>query len=208
MIVTQIRELNTKKVLITVDEHLTFPLYKGELHRYGLKEEEEIAPELWEELWDTVLVKRSRLRAMNLLQKKSYTQAELERKLRENAYPEELISQALTYVMKFHYVDDFRYAQDYIRFHSADRSRQRIRRDLLAKGISSETFERAWEVFLSDHGEWNEREQIQRLLEKRRYDHDSADEKEKAKTMAFLYRKGYSMDAISSFFSHLSASER
>ncbi|MCD8325752.1 MAG: recombination regulator RecX [Lachnospiraceae bacterium] len=208
MIVTQIKELNEKKVLVTVDGHLAFPLYKGELRRYGLREEDEIKSALWTELWDGVLVKRSRLRAMNLLQKKSYTKAELERKLRDNDYPQELVSQALDYVMKFHYVDDLRYAQDYIRYHSENRSRQRIRHDLLAKGISTEIFEQAWEDFRGDYEEWNEREQILRLLRKRHYDPELADEKEKAKTMAFLYRKGYGMDAISSAFSHLLSSER
>ncbi len=208
MIVTEIKELNAKKVLVTVDGHLAFPLYKGELRRYGLREEEEITPARWTELWDDVLTKRSCLRAMNLLQKKNYTKAELERKLRDNFYPEELISQALEYVISFHYVDDLRYAQDYIRYHSADRSRQRIRRDLLMKGIPSEIFEQAWEKFQADHEEWSEREQIRILLEKRHYDPELADEKERARTMAFLYRKGYSADTIYAVFSHLSASGR
>ncbi|MCD8130644.1 MAG: recombination regulator RecX [Lachnospiraceae bacterium] len=208
MIVTEIRELNAKKVLVTVDGHLAFPLYKGELRQYGLAEESEIAAKQWDELWDQVLIRRSRLRAMNLLQKKNYTKAELERKLRENFYPDELISQALEYVMQFHYVDDLRYAQNYIRYHSENRSRQRIRHDLLAKGISSELFEQAWEEFQESNEEWSERKQILSLLEKRHYNPELADEKEKAKTMAFLYRRGYSTSVISSVFSHLSASER
>ncbi|MCD8067714.1 MAG: recombination regulator RecX [Lachnospiraceae bacterium] len=200
MIVTEIRELNAKNVLVTVDG------YKGELRQYDLAEESEIAAKQWDELWNQVLIRRSRLRAMNLLQKKNYTKAELERKLRENFYPEELVSQALEYVMKFHYVDDLRYAQDYIRYHSENRGRQRIRHDLLAKGISSEIFEQAWEEFQETNEEWSEREQILSLLEKRHYNPELADEKEKARTIAFLYRKGYSADVIFAVLSQFSES--
>ncbi len=207
MTVTQITELNAKKVLVTIDGHLVVPLYKSELRQYGLCEDEVIAPARWSELWEVTLVKRSRLRAMNLLQKKNYTKAELERKLYENHYPQELVDQALAYVMKFHYVDDYRYAEDYIRYHSLDRSRQRIRRDLMTKGISAEVFEQAWDAFCEDHRDWDEREQIRRLLIKRHYDPALADSREREKTMAFLYRKGYSMDAISSVLCHPSASE-
>ncbi len=196
MTVTEIKELNLKKVLVTIDGHLVLPLYKGELRKYGLWEDAEIDTASWSELWDTVLVKRSRLRAMNLLQKKSYTQSELERKLQENHYPQELIDQALAYVMQFHYVDDRRYAEDYIRFHSTNRSRQRIRRDLLAKGIPADLFDSVWENFLSDQEDWDERTQIFRLLDKRHFDPAAADEKERAKIFGFLYRKGYTADAI------------
>ncbi|MCD7750596.1 MAG: recombination regulator RecX [Lachnospiraceae bacterium] len=208
MIVTEIRELNAKKVLVTIDGHLVFPLYKNELRQYGLREEAEVDPARWSELWEITLVKRSRLRAMNLLQKKNYTKAELERKLQENHYPQELIDQALAYVMRFHYVDDDRYAEDYIRYHSADRSMQRMRRDLLAKGISAEIFDHVWERFQADNLDWDETAQIERLLEKKNYDPKLADAKERAKMQAFLYRKGYSMDAIASVFSRLSSSER
>ncbi len=196
MIITQIRELNAKKVLVTIDGHLVIPLYKSELRKYGLSEEAEVDPSQWSELWDIVLVKRSRQRAMNLLQKRSYTRAELERKLRENHYPQELIDQAVAYVMKFHYVDDRRYAEDYIRFHSANRGRQRIRMDLLAKGISGELFDSVWDDFQADHEDWDERTQILKLLEKRHFDPDSADEKERARTFGYLYRKGYTVDVI------------
>ncbi|MCD8381205.1 MAG: recombination regulator RecX [Lachnospiraceae bacterium] len=197
MTVTEIRELNARKVLVTIDGHLVLPLYKNELRQYGLREEAEVDPARWSELWDVTLVKRSRMRAMNLLQKKNYTKAELERKLRENHYPQELIDQALAYVMKFHYVDDYRYAEDYIRYHSADRSRQRMRRDLLAKGISGEVFDSVWERFQADNEDWNEEAQIEQLLQKKNYDPEHADAKEKARMIALLYRKGYSAEAIS-----------
>ncbi len=196
MTVTDIRELNAKKVLVTVDGHLVLPLYKSELRKYGLDVDTEIDPLRWSELWDTVLVKRSRLRAMNLLQKKNYSKSELERKLRENHYPQELIDQAIAYVIKFHYVDDYRYAEDYIRFHSVDRSRQRMRTDLLAKGISNELFDSVWESFQSENDDWDERTQIMKLLEKRHFDPDCADEKERARTFGYLYRKGYTVDVI------------
>ena len=82
-----------------------------------------------------VLPKRAKLRAMNLLQGREYTTAQLRTKLQQGYYPTEIIEQAIDYVAGFHYIDDLRYAVDYITYHEDSRSRRRIEQDLQGKGI-------------------------------------------------------------------------
>ena len=66
----------------------------------------------------------------------------------------------------------------------------------MAKGISKDTFEKAWQVWQDKGGVWDEQEQVLNLLRKRNYDPDSADQKERQKTYAFLMRKGFSTETI------------
>ena len=63
--------------------------------------------------------------------------------------------------------------------------------ELAARGISRELAQECL-----DETELDERAQIERLLKKRGYDRDQADQKEQQKTMAFLSRRGFSYEAI------------
>ncbi|MBQ8816298.1 MAG: regulatory protein RecX [Lachnospiraceae bacterium] len=196
MIVTDITEYNTRKVLVRLDGHLIFPLYKGELRKYHIVCGEVLAPEICRELLEEVLPKRVKLRAMGLLQKRSYTRESLRRKLLENRYPEDMIDDALDYVASYHYLDDDRYVEEYIRCYGASRSKRRILQDLYKKGISQETAERVWQQFEEDNEPADETAQIMSLIRKKGFDAAQADRKEIARMMNYLYRKGYSPEDI------------
>ncbi len=196
MTITSILEYDKRKVLVQLDEHFIFPLYKGEVMKYHLVQGEEITEEVYSEIIGEVLPKRVKLRAMNLLMKRSYTREGLRRKLAEGKYPDELIEIALDYVTSYNYLNDSRYAEEYIRCYCESRSKRRIMQDLYTKGVSSEVAENAWIKYEMQNETIDETEQITKLLHKKKFDAASADRKETAKIMSFLYRKGYSMDSI------------
>lgn len=196
MTITSILEYDKRRVLVKLDEHLEFPLYKGEVRRYGLTEGEEISEEIYFELLENVLLKRVKLRAMNLLQKRSYTREGLRRKLIEGRYPTCLVEKALDYVASYHYIDDVRYAGEYIRCYCESRSKRRIMQDLKTKGVSLEAAETAWQTYEAEFAPVDEVRQIQALLHKKHFDKNTADYKETMRIMNFLYRKGYSVDCI------------
>ena len=99
---------------------------------------------------------------------------------------------AIDYVNSFHYVDDGRYACKYIEAMSSRKSRRQIEQELYQKGVDKELIQEAFEVT----GEVPEEEQIARWMEKRHYDPESADLKEKQKMYAFLARKGFGSENI------------
>ena len=118
-------------------------------------------------------------------------------KLQQGYYPPEIIEQAIEYVAGFHYIDDLRYAVDYITYHENSRSRRRIEQDLQGKGISSATIEEAWQSWRENGGEQDEQSMIRELLRKKHYDAaEETDWKERQKIYAFLARKGFSQEAI------------
>ncbi len=196
MIITEMTELDKKRYKVFIDGEYAFVLYKGEIRDYSLKSGAEISENIYNEIMSVVLPKRAKLRAMNLLQKKDYTEKQLRDKLSEGMYPAGIIDDAVSYVKSFRYIDDDRFARDYITYQMENRSRSRITQDLLGKGLSKEVIMGAiQELYAEDEGEV-EINQIRALLAKKHYDPENSDYKEKQKMMAFLLRKGYSMSLI------------
>lgn len=196
MIVTDIIELDKKRSKIYIDGEFAFVLYKGELRDYGIREGQELSDTNYQDIIDVVLPKRCKLRAMNLLQKKDYTEKQLRDKLSEGLYPTDIIDDAIHYVKAYHYLDDERYARDYITYHMPIRSRNRIIQDLTGKGISKDIFMPIVEELYMEEDSDIEIEQIRKLLAKKHYDPEQVDFKEKQKIIAFLMRKGFQMADI------------
>ncbi len=185
-----------KRYQIRLDNGADFVLYAGEVRRMGLVEGEELSEEEYANLLSDTLIPRARQRALHLLEKQDRTESNLRQKLREGGYPTEVVDEAVAYVKSFHYVDDRRFAENYVYFHKDKRSRQRIRQDLLMKGIDKEL---ADDVLERDYGT-DERALINELLEKKQYNPETADKKEQARMYRFLASRGFSsgdiMDAI------------
>ncbi len=196
MTVTQIVELSKSRCKVYIEQEFAFVLYKGELRLYHVREGSEITEDAYRTIMEEVLPKRAKLRAMNLLQSREYTTAQLRRKLSQGFYPEEVIQQALDYVASFHYTDDLRYAVSYITCHEDSRSRRRMEQDLTAKGIDRATLERAWSQWENEGGSQDEQQMIQKLLQKKHYNPQQTDGRERQRLFAFLMRKGYSTEQI------------
>lgn len=196
MQVTQIEELTKARSRVWIDGAPAFVLYRGELRRCHIEAGEELPEETYRAIMEEVLPKRAKLRAMNLLKDREYTTAQLRAKLRQGSYPEQIIEEALEYVASFHYTDDLRYAVQYIFCHEDNRSRRRIEQDLQGKGISAETIQAAWDAWEEQGGSQDEMGMMRRLLEKRRYNPDTADYAERQRQAAFLVRRGFSGENV------------
>ena len=196
MLVKQLTKCGKSRSLVKLESGLSFPLYSSEVEKYDAWEGSDLSDESLSEIMTRILPSRCIKRAMNLLQKKSFAEGELVRKLSDGGYPEEVVDKAIEYVRSFGYIDDVRYASDYIRYHSSQgRGKNRIRMDLRAKGISDESFEKAWdensELGLIPGAD----EEIERLLEKKHFDPDM-ERADKDKIAAFIMRRGFSAEDI------------
>ncbi len=199
MIISDITEFDKKRVKVYIDGEFAFILYKGELRDYSIKVGSEISNVAYNEIVEELLPKRATKRAMNLLQKKDYTEKKLRDKLAEGLYSDDCIDAAIEYVKSYKYLDDDRFARDYIIYHLENKSKNRIVQDLSNKGIDKEAILRIFDEVYSDYDseevENAEYQQIKKLLEKKHYSSDM-DFKEKQKIMSFLLRRGYNMDSI------------
>ncbi len=192
MHIIEIKKEKKGKLLVRTDEVGTFPIYEKEAEAFHLEEGMELPDGDWEKICSEILSKRVKRRALYLLQQMDRTEAQLRRKLTEGRYPEFLVDEAVDYVKSYHYIDDLRYAESYIRLHQQQKSRLELRQALMKRGVPADLIDRAFEEEYEDC----EGELIDRLLEKRGYDPGDSDVNEKRKTYQYLLRKGFSASEI------------
>ncbi|MBP3819219.1 MAG: regulatory protein RecX [Butyrivibrio sp.] len=199
MIISDIIEFDKKRSKVYIDGEFAFLLYKGELRDYNIKINNELSENAYEMITKELLPKRAVKRAMNLLQKKDYTEKKLRDKLSEGLYSDEAIDAAIEYVKSYRYLDDHRFARDYIVYQIESRSKNRVVQDLSTKGIDKQTildiFDELESEGLFESVSETELNQIEHLLQKKHFNPEM-EYKEKQKIMAFLLRKGYSMDLV------------
>lgn len=193
MIVTRTESLTKTKYKVDLDGQFAFVLYKGELSRYGVKEGAELTEETVDEIYNTVLLKRAKKRAMHLLEDMDRTESGLREKLRQGLYPAEIIEKAIDYVRSFGYLNDARYAENFILSRRNSKSRKEIHALLHGKGISDEEISIAFE---NCYGNQEEQEAVRRILEKKRVDPKTADDREMQKIYGYLARKGFRYETI------------
>ena len=197
-IITQIDELDKKRCKVYIDQEYAFTIYKGEIKEYKLSVNYPIEDKVYQIIKTEILPKRAKKRCLNLLQKRPYTERKLREKLEEGYYTEDIIEEAISYVKSFHYIDDYDYAYQYIFYHKESESRKKMEEKLMIKGINRDILQKAFADSYADEEEAMEieMEQAQKLLRKKKYEHENTDWKEKQKIYVFLVRKGISSSVI------------
>ena len=193
------------RVSVYLNDEFAFVLYKSEVARYGLEAGMTVCDEMYERIMTETLIPRARKRAMNLLKNMDRTEAEVRRRLSE-VYPPEAVDNAVEYLRSFHYIDDKRYAEEYIRCKAERASRKQIRSKLAEKGIGRDVIESAFESYDEEMGDCSispERELIRKLIIKRCHDITNLDYDGKQKLFAYLYGKGFSVSDIEAVYSEV-----
>lgn len=195
MKVTDVVEYTKAKYKIFIDGEFAFVLYKGELRQFKLTIGNDITDEDLEKI-DEVIIKRAKLRAMHLLEKRPYTEYILRQKLSENLYSEEIIELVIDYLKGYKYIDDLSYAITYLETYTGQKTVKRMKQDLMSKGVRSRDIDDAIE-HCNGFGELeDEHEMIRKLLKKRGFGIGEVTQKEIYKTANFLMGKGFSSDAV------------
>lgn len=209
MVITSIEDYPKGKgrIAVYLNNEFAFALYKGELKKYNLCEGLELSDDVYDAILSEVLNKRAIKRGMNLLQSMDRTESDIRQKLSESGYPGESIDTAIDYLKSYHYIDDYRYAQEYYRFKSASYSRRTIVSKLREKGISANIIEAAIDAFEEENG-INSEEQTNDLickliLKKCHQNASNLGFEEKQKLFAYLYNKGFSLSDIERAYSLL-----
>lgn len=196
MVITDIKDVGKSKGEIWIDEDFAFVLYKSEIRKFHLEKGNEITDSIYYEIKNELLPKRAKLRAMNLLQSRDYTEKQLYDKLMQSGYGENVVETAIQYVKSYHYIDDARFAKSYISYRMESKSRRKLEIELLQKGVSKDVIETVFHELEQEGQTVDEEAMIREYLRKKRYDHTSADQKETQKMYGFLMRKGFSTEAI------------
>ena len=193
MTVTKIEPVTKTRFQVYVDEQPSFVLYKGELSRYHIEAERELAEEVYQEILQKVVLKRAKARALHLLNDMGRTEAQLRGKLLQGGYPESVAKEALAYVKSFGYLNDVEYARSFIEGRKNRKSRKELYAALCQKGIAREDVNQALEEYYDGEAS---KAAIESLLRKKKFNSDTADYTQKQKIAGYLMRKGVKYDEI------------
>lgn len=198
MQITDLTPVGKTRTRVTIDYDQTLVLSNRDILQFDLRQDAEIPEDVWEKLCGK-LRSDALLKCGSLLKDMDYTEKALSGKLSGSGFPEEIVRGAVEAMKEAHYVDDRRFAENYLHAHAGSRSRLRLRMDLLNKGIPSDLADEVFADWEEENGSRifeEEVSQIHELLRKRHYDPETADWQETQKTKAFLMRKGYSSEVI------------
>ena len=192
IIVKEIEAVGKGRYRVKFDTGVTCLLYRKEMSSFSIEKGKKITAQQYQELLEEVVGKRAKKRALHLLEQMDRTEKQLRDKLLANEYPQSCIDGAIAYVKGFHYLDDSRYASNYVRFSQEKMSRVQMKQKLMQKGIASSVIADAIEEgYVAD-----EMEQIMALLQKRKFVPEEADEKEFQRTYQYVMRRGFKSSDI------------
>ena len=94
--------------------------------------------------------KKATEKAMALLLHKDRTASELKDRLYRAGFSEKASDFAFSYVSRFGYINDLRYATCFIDYHKTSKSKNEIRRKLKEKGVADDVLAEAFESYVLD----------------------------------------------------------
>ena len=139
--------------------------------------------------------KSARRKAMLLLEHMDRTEKGLSDRLRQAGFSAEAVEDAMNYVRSYGYLNDLRYAQNYISFRINSKSRQKILQELAGKGIDRETALSAWES-AAEVETPDELAVLRSTVLKKCQEETVLDEKAMRRLQSFLLRRGFSYGDI------------
>jgi regulatory protein len=139
LFITKINTLkNSKKIEIYIDEEYMFFLYYSYIKKLKLEEGQEIEEYDINDIINNIIIKRGIKRVYHLLSKKDYTTYELTRKLTNSGYKETYTDDIIKYFVDNKWVDDKKYATNYIELMKTRKSKKEIKYKLFEKGVSKD----------------------------------------------------------------------
>ncbi|MEE1197411.1 MAG: regulatory protein RecX [Lachnospiraceae bacterium] len=136
--------------------------------------------------------RKAKLRALKILTRMDKTEQELEDALNRAGFSPEAVREAMDYVRSFGYLNDANYARKYVECYKDRKSRQKIRFDLMRKGIGKELVDEA----IENCEDMDELDVLRRALHKKWNCEEKPDEKNLNRIAASLSRQGFSSHDI------------
>ena len=133
----------------------------------------------------------ARKKAMDLLLYSDRTEQQLREKLKEHGFSSEAVDDATEYVRSYHYIDDRRYAESFLRNKKDQKSMSEIRMTLSERGVSRDILDD-----LLKEAEGSEKDTIKRLFLKKYGQKDLSDPSLYQKAFRYFSGKGFRYEDI------------
>nr|WP_296157029.1 regulatory protein RecX [uncultured Blautia sp.] len=146
--------------------------------------------------------REARRKALRLLEHMDRTEKGLRDKLIQSGFSETVSEDAIAYVKDYGYINDQRYAFNYIMYRIHSKSRQKLFQELQQKGVSPQLIQAAWEE-ASELEEPDERTLLRETIQKKCEPGDVLDDGALRRLYGFLQRRGFRGSDIASTLEEL-----
>lgn len=193
MRITRIEPQKASRVKLIFEEGESLLLPGREFQMLSLKEGDELPNEMYDRILSAILVPEAKKKAMDYLVRQDRAEGELFDKLLLKGFPKKVCDEAIAYVKSFHYLDDARYARNYIDLKRSSKSRYEMTMELKRRKVASDVIEAAF----SELDCMDDSEAIRNLIRKK-YPQGTKglERREEQKLTAYLARKGFSFEDI------------
>ena len=198
--ITQISEnkKNPNRVSIFADDEFLLSCHKELVYKKSLKKGDKVEPELLLELAKEDEYIKAKDVALRHIEMSIKTVKQVEDKLREKEYSEEIIEKVIDFLHEYRLLDDLKYAQTFLKEKLRSRGIKKARFELLAKGISKDNIELAMESVSTTSVEEDACLKIAEKKYQQLKNREQDEYKLKNKLYTFLAGKGFEYELISS----------
>ena len=186
MLITKLELLKKSRYRVQIDEEEEWILPPEVVKEQGLKENREIPEDVYAFLYEEYVYQPAVHKALNLLERKDYTQQEIYERLLCAGYPADAATDAVAYLRSHGYLDDRRFVKQYLDWHAEGKSREMVFRILQAKGLDRDLIRSCM-----DEWERDDQTQIRKIYQSKFSDRDPADFAQREKIFQYFLRKGY-----------------
>ncbi len=209
MLITKIeaQKRHKNRSSVYLDHQFAFGISDFDLLRLHLKEGQELSGEEFLSIQNEILLQEARQYALKLLDRQSYTEKAMERKLFDHGCDADSIKKTIAFLVEYRYLDDADYVRRYVKsaLHSGRSGMKKIRYDLMGKGVKKELLDEILSEFDTAEFKEREKENIEPLLMKRLKGDFSFPNVMKAKR--YLLSRGFSQEVIDGALHKLTCEE-
>ena len=191
----EVQKRNKDRVNVYIDNEYAFSISMELVYKESLKPRMEIDVERLRDIADKEGYLKCKNAALKIIERSYKTEKEVRDKLREKEYTDSQIEKSIEFLKEYNFVNDDNYAKAYINDKLSSRGRQKIKYDLIKKGIDIQIIDEKLSLIDSD----DERNTAVALAEKkyRTIKKSESDEyKLSGKLYRFLISKGYNYDIV------------
>ncbi len=196
----EIQKKNPARKNIYADDEFLVGVSAETLIRFGIRTGDEIGEEKLKALQATEELQGAKTVALRFLTRRQRTEKEIRDKLREREFGDEEIRKTIETLQGLGFLNDQEFARSYIRHQLTLRPKGKLllRQKLLMLGVAKDIVDSALDEAFQETGqEGSALEAAQKFLKKSQKSKDDP-RKAKQKLVAFLIRRGFTWDIVSS----------
>lgn len=208
MAVVHMTPKGKRQSILFIDGDAVGPVLNSDMLFLNIHEDDNLNEDKLTEVLQQYILPAGQKKALDLLLAEDRTESELQRRLIQAGYGGSVVASIMEYVKQFPYLNDVRYALNYMHSLGKKKSMLEIRHKLSEKGVSEDDFEKALEQYREERQDSSEDsgvclseedmelETVRGLLHKKVVPGTALTRTQKEKLYASFLRKGFGYHTV------------